>query len=218
MAKVDYSASAIESRLAICGQLHRLGTSLRDARSRPGVERPVYETIVRSVATRFREIEDLDSTRVWTAAVYLALGVDARQPVARSLGLAAAELNAPCDPEFDFSWVERARPSRRLLVAESELGKTNHAGANDSEVRKDFARLLSTDAAYRVLVYAAHERSRTELEGWLGEQARASAAPSSFLFLGIDWQRVPIVEGTRAWWLRAVGGVYVRETLPIPST
>ncbi len=219
MTEVDYSSAAIESRLAVCGELHRLGSSLRDARSRPGVERPVFEAIVRGLARRFRAIEDLDSTYVWTQAVYGALAVDSRMAVARSLGLDPSALNAPHEGKrgFDFSWVSRDAPTTPVLVAESEWGKANNADANDREVRRDFEKLLGASAPYRVLVHSTHAGTRHELEQKLSDAAAQSAAPTSFLFVSLEWDSTEEICGMRAWRLRDIGGRPVREDMPIPT-
>lgn len=216
MPGVEYGAAALESRLTLCSELHRLGRSLRDARARPGVERPVFETIVRALAARFRQVDDLDSTHVWTAAVYWALAVDARAPVARSRGLAASDLNAPYDGAFDFSWVPRDSGTPRLLVAESEWGDRRSPKQNDDRVLKDLRKLVPAQAPYRVLVHSVHANTRASLELQLATEAAASDSPASFLFVSLEWERRDTVAGMRAWCLRDAGGHPVRAELPIP--
>jgi hypothetical protein len=220
MTIVDYSDAALGARLARAAELHRLATSLRDARGRADVERPVFEAIVCALAARFRAVEDLSSSYVWTAAVYWALAVDARRAVARSLGIDPIALDAPRENPrrggFDFRWVRRANPSECVLAAESEWGHATNRKANVARVSREFEKLLRTEARYRVLVHAYHDSTIAELEHRLAEAAATSSAPSSFLVVGLSWREGSAGMAGHTWRLRRAGIAHNREDLAIP--
>jgi hypothetical protein len=211
--EVDYSPSAVDARLRRAGELHRLGVSLRDARASPGVELPVFATIVRALA-RFRAVEDITGTCAWTAAVTWAL-VDVREPLARVAGVSAAELDLLCSP-LDFMWVRRGRPEAPILVAESEWGDWGAASSNDDQVMTDFVKMMASTAPYRLLVYGYHDATVAGLEQKLAGTASRGEG-RCFLFVGMPWLDAR-VERMRAWRLRSAGGAFVREGLAVPRS
>jgi len=185
----------------------------------PKTKQDFAVALARNLKSRFTEVADLDSTHVWTSAVYQALAIDCRTEFAELVGCTAQDLNAPIEPRsgaggVDFSWVKKGHPEK-LLVAESEWGKQRSSGGNRVEVVRDLQKLVDSNAPWRVMVYGFHAETVDALDRELQTMAESSLTPATFVFVGVSWQGGP-VETLRAWTVKSnrAGGPWVRRNLP----